>query len=187
MNGIPRRVLVIVTRRIGDVLLATPLIRSLKQAWPGAQIEALVFNGTIYNYPELRAELLAAATGQLAALKELGELSALEQLLAWDWARAMSSGQSRRPRHSWGRDVFPLHPEEIRIALDPLHAVQPKRYQYHPHPCSEFWIASPWRLAARMGQAWRPGWGRCREPLRCSVELPWLQLMSAYALGRLFQ
>lgn len=42
----PRRILVIVTRRIGDVLLATPLIRSLKQAWPQSQIEALVFEGT---------------------------------------------------------------------------------------------------------------------------------------------
>lgn len=46
MNTAPRRVLVVVTRRIGDVLLATPLIRSLKQAWPDAQIEALVFAGT---------------------------------------------------------------------------------------------------------------------------------------------
>lgn len=42
----PKRILVIVTRRIGDVLLATPLIRSLKQAWPDSQIEALVFEGT---------------------------------------------------------------------------------------------------------------------------------------------
>jgi len=42
----PRRVLVVVTRRIGDVLLATPLIRSLKLAWPTARIEALVFSGT---------------------------------------------------------------------------------------------------------------------------------------------
>lgn len=42
----PNRILVIVTRRIGDVLLATPLIRSLKTAWPDAQIEALVFAGT---------------------------------------------------------------------------------------------------------------------------------------------
>ncbi|MGH8711290.1 MAG: glycosyltransferase family 9 protein, partial [Burkholderiales bacterium] len=36
----------IITLRIGDVLLATPLIRSLKQAWPQAQIDALVFAGT---------------------------------------------------------------------------------------------------------------------------------------------
>jgi heptosyltransferase-3 len=42
----PRRILVVVTRRIGDVLLATPLIRSLKRAWPETRIEALVFAGT---------------------------------------------------------------------------------------------------------------------------------------------
>lgn len=42
----PGRVLVIVTRRIGDVLLAVPLIRSLKSAWPGARVDVLVFEGT---------------------------------------------------------------------------------------------------------------------------------------------
>ena len=42
----PRSVLVVVTRRIGDVLLATPLIRSIRRAWPGAAIDVLVFDGT---------------------------------------------------------------------------------------------------------------------------------------------
>lgn len=42
----PKRILVIVTRRIGDVLLATPVLRSLKNAWPDAQIDVLVFAGT---------------------------------------------------------------------------------------------------------------------------------------------
>ena len=42
----PENVLVVVTRRIGDVLLTTPLIRSLKQAWPNAAIDVLVFTGT---------------------------------------------------------------------------------------------------------------------------------------------
>lgn len=42
----PRTVLVVVTRRIGDVLLATPLIRSLKRAWPQCAIDVLVFDGT---------------------------------------------------------------------------------------------------------------------------------------------
>jgi heptosyltransferase-3 len=46
MNAPPRRVLVIATRRIGDVLLATPVIRSLKRAWPDSDIDALVFNST---------------------------------------------------------------------------------------------------------------------------------------------
>ncbi len=40
------RVLVVALRRLGDVLLTTPLIRSVKRAYPGAAIEALVFAGT---------------------------------------------------------------------------------------------------------------------------------------------
>jgi heptosyltransferase-3 len=40
------RILVVALRRLGDVLLATPLIRTLKRAWPDATIDALVFRGT---------------------------------------------------------------------------------------------------------------------------------------------
>jgi heptosyltransferase-3 len=40
------RILVVVLRRLGDVLLTTPLIRSLKRAWPDAAIDMLVFRGT---------------------------------------------------------------------------------------------------------------------------------------------
>jgi heptosyltransferase-3 len=40
------RVLVVALRRLGDVLLTTPLIRSLKRAYPDCTIEALVFAGT---------------------------------------------------------------------------------------------------------------------------------------------
>ncbi len=41
-----RRILVVATRRIGDVLLTTPLIRSLRRAYPDARVDALVFAGT---------------------------------------------------------------------------------------------------------------------------------------------
>lgn len=40
------RILVVALRRLGDVLLTTPLIRSVKRAYPSAAIEALVFSGT---------------------------------------------------------------------------------------------------------------------------------------------
>jgi len=44
--GAQPRILVVALRRLGDVLLTTPLIRSLKCAWPDAVIDVLVFRGT---------------------------------------------------------------------------------------------------------------------------------------------
>lgn len=69
----PGRILVIVTRRIGDVLLATPLIRSLKQAWPQSQIEALVFEGT---------QGVLAGNPDVAAVHTIAERSGLTRHLA---------------------------------------------------------------------------------------------------------
>lgn len=49
--------LVICTRRIGDVLLATPIVRSIKSAYPDAAIDMLVFEGTqdvIAANPDIR-------------------------------------------------------------------------------------------------------------------------------------
>lgn len=52
-----RSILVVCTRRIGDVFLATPVARSLKAAWPDAAIDMLVFEGTqeiVASNPDLR-------------------------------------------------------------------------------------------------------------------------------------
>ena len=60
MRTPPRSVLVVVTRRIGDVLLATPVIRSVKRAWPEAAVDAVVIKGTegvITANPDLRRVL----------------------------------------------------------------------------------------------------------------------------------
>jgi heptosyltransferase-3 len=40
------RILVVALRRIGDVLLTTPLVRSLRRAWPTAKLDMLVFADT---------------------------------------------------------------------------------------------------------------------------------------------
>jgi heptosyltransferase-3 len=44
--GSKPRILVVALRRLGDVLLTTPLIRSLRRAWPEATVDALVFADT---------------------------------------------------------------------------------------------------------------------------------------------
>ena len=74
MKVVPRRVLVIVTRRIGDVLLATPLIRSLRRAWPTARLEALVFAGTegvLAGNPDLDRVHVVAERPRFAAHVQL--------------------------------------------------------------------------------------------------------------------
>lgn len=42
----PRNILLVCTRHSGDVLLATPLARSLRRAWPEAELHLLVHEGT---------------------------------------------------------------------------------------------------------------------------------------------
>lgn len=57
MNRDLRSALVVCTRRIGDVLLATPVVRSLKAAVPNLSIDMLVFEGTqeaVVANPDIR-------------------------------------------------------------------------------------------------------------------------------------
>ncbi len=74
----PRRILLVCTQRIGDVLLATPLARSLKRAWPEAELDFLVFRGTegvLAGNPDIaRVVAIPQRTdwrGKLAQFREL--------------------------------------------------------------------------------------------------------------------
>lgn len=57
LQYLPRSILVICARRIGDALLTTPLINTLKKNWPDTAIDVLVFQGTegiLRHNPDLR-------------------------------------------------------------------------------------------------------------------------------------
>ena len=98
MNA-PRSILVVVTRRIGDVLLATPLIRALKRAWPDAAIDVLVFSGTagvLAANPDVRRILT------IAERPSWGEHLALLAKIARRYDLALSLVPSDRPTlYAW--------------------------------------------------------------------------------------
>ena len=88
------RVLVVALRRLGDVLLTTPLIRSIKRAFPTASIEALVFAGTegiLAGNPDL-AKVIAISQRPGA-----GETVALLRRLARRYDVALSTQTGDRP------------------------------------------------------------------------------------------
>jgi heptosyltransferase-3 len=67
----PPRILVIVLRRLGDVLLTTALIRSLKCGYPDARIDVLVFAGTegvLEGNPDVSAIIVMPRSGLLRTL-----------------------------------------------------------------------------------------------------------------------
>jgi len=72
------RILVVSLRRIGDVLLTTPLIRSLRRAWPDAHIDVLVFSGThgiLAGNPDINEVIaIPERPGAMASLRLLTRL-----------------------------------------------------------------------------------------------------------------
>lgn len=68
-RSVPATVLVVCTQRIGDVLLSTALVRSIKRQWPQAQIDMLVFQGTegvLENNPDVRRVICVARKARFA-------------------------------------------------------------------------------------------------------------------------
>jgi len=88
------RVLVVALRRLGDVLLTTPLIRSIKRAYPSAAIEALVFKGTegvLSGNPDLAGVLT------LPQRPRLGDTLALMRRIGRRYDLALSTQSGDRP------------------------------------------------------------------------------------------
>jgi len=88
------RVLVVAMRRLGDVLLTTPLIHSVKRAFPAVSIDALVFAGTegiLSGNPDI------ANVMTIPERPSLGESLVLLQRLARRYDLALTTQTGDRP------------------------------------------------------------------------------------------
>jgi heptosyltransferase III len=88
------RILVIAMRRLGDVLLTTPLVRSLRHGLPGARVDMLVFRGTegiLAGNPDIDA-VVTVSTRPTAA-----DMGALVRSLWRRYDLAVSTQTGDRP------------------------------------------------------------------------------------------
>ena len=152
MRTPPRSVLIIVARRLGDVLLATPLIRSVKQAWPDAAVDVLVFEGTqavLAANPDVRRVLaVPERPGWMAHLAFMfrllrrydialstqhGDRPTLYAFLAGRWRAGLlmptSKERWKRPLlDAWAPfDNWNTHTVLMNLALAELLGIEPQR------------------------------------------------------------
>jgi heptosyltransferase-3 len=149
MTRPPARILVVALRRLGDVLLVTPLIRSLKRAWPDAAIDALVFAGTediLAGNPDLHSVVTMPARPSAA------ETFALLRRLWRGYDLALSTQAGDRPTlFAWAagrRSAGFVDPEKLaaqvkRRMLDVAVPVDPTQHR----------VAEVLRLAQALGLA----------------------------------
>jgi heptosyltransferase III len=119
----PRRILVLCTRRLGDVLLTTPLLRSLRRAWPQAQLDVLTLRWSapaLEGNPDLqRVIAIGESAGAWETLRALGgprsydlALSTLyndrPHVLAF-WAAAQRASLLPGKASRWKRALAPRH------------------------------------------------------------------------------
>ncbi|MGC2823116.1 MAG: glycosyltransferase family 9 protein [Pseudolabrys sp.] len=126
MAAVPSSILVISLRRIGDLLLTTPLIRSLRRAWPGSEIDVLVFANT--------AGILAGNPdiNRVIAMPQRPTIAESARLFAQLWRRydiAVSTQSGDRPT------VFAFAAARLRVGVitndDPWLARTLKRIALH--------------------------------------------------------
>jgi len=95
MAARPSRILIISLRRIGDLLLTTPVIRSVRHAWPEAEIDVLVFDGSagiIAGNPDVdRILTMPQRPTAVESLRLIGRL-----WRSYDIAVSTQSGVDRR-------------------------------------------------------------------------------------------
>ena len=143
-----KRVLVIATRQIGDVLLTTPLIRATRLRWPEARIEVLGFAGTLgmlQGNPDVDALIETPAhlgwRGFWRLLRELWrsyDLALVTQpgdrphLMGWIAARQRSGLLPPHSGSNWWKRLLLRHAViqsddrgEVHVVAEKLHLLDP--------------------------------------------------------------
>lgn len=134
-----RRIIVICTRQIGDVLLTTPLIRAAKERWPEATIDVLGFGGTLgmlRGNPDIAALIeVPAGSGWVASRRLIGRLwrrydlaliaqySDRAHLYGFAAAKRRAGQVTDEPK-SWWKRVLLEH--RVRMNDDQSHSVVEK-------------------------------------------------------------
>jgi heptosyltransferase-3 len=144
----PQSVLVISLRYLGDVLLTTPLIRSLREAHPHAAIDVLVLegmDGVLEGNPDLR-RVHVTGRGKASTrwtdlwrrydLAVVAETADRPHFLGWAAARRRVGLLPPEPFKAWWKRASLEHGVE-----SPADLARPDAYE---------------RLARAMGIAWRP-------------------------------
>ena len=156
------RILVVALRRLGDVLFATPLIASLRRAYPAARIEALVFAdtaGMLAGNPDLdRVVAMPSARGAVsepraraAPVQALRPRGLDPERRSPDVLRASRGPPPRRPdrrrpaRRVAASRAHPRGAEPARTA--------PARGDASPRRCDRGRTRAAPRLSARRGAA----------------------------------
>ena len=128
----PRRILVIVTRQIGDVLLTTPLLDAAHATWPEAVIDVLGFAGTLgmlEGHPAVSTRIAIGARrdwrAMLALARQLwrrydlaliAEASDRAHLLGFVAAPVRAGLVPERRAHAWWKRLLLRH--AVRVAGD---------------------------------------------------------------------
>jgi lipopolysaccharide heptosyltransferase III len=118
------RILVITLRRLGDVLLSTPLIRALKAGFPGSSVTALVFRGTegmLAGNPDVDEVVATSHRPSLA------EMTALVRRLWRRYDLAVSTQAGDRPT------FFALLAAPRRVGLVPRRGETGAWWKRHAH------------------------------------------------------